>query len=233
MTVDLNVRIDEHSDLDSFVAMARSLGLEGIATSLKLDTPFSRLEDGFLLAVRTDLSDTTLGSLKKKVGFARQRSALVVVQLGKTQVSNWAAEDNRVDILALSNLSKENSLKHSTAKLAAQSGTALEIPVSPLLVTTGLERSKIIKRYRECIQTALTSGMQLVLTSGATEPILMRSPDALRYIGQVLGMESVYLQNAVKDFPNALLSRNEKSLSADFVAHGVEIIQRGESSEED
>jgi RNase P/RNase MRP subunit p30 len=233
MTVDLNVRIDKHSDLDSFVEMARALGLEGIATSLKLETPFSRLEDGFLLAVRTDLGATALGSLKKKVGLARQRSALVVVQLGKTQVSNWAAEDNRVDILALSNLSKENSLKLSTAKLAAQSGTALEIPVSPLLATAGLERSKIIKRYRECIQTALKSGMQLVLTSGASKPILMRSPDALRYIGEVLGMESAYLRNAVKDFPKALLGKNERSLSADSIARGVEIVHRGESNEED
>ncbi|MHA2133940.1 MAG: RNase P subunit p30 family protein [Candidatus Thorarchaeota archaeon] len=233
MTVDLNVRIDKQSDLDSFMAMARTLGLDGVATSLKLDTPFSRLEDGFLLAVRTDLKATALGSLKKKVGFARQRSALVVVQLGKTQVSNWAAEDNRVDILTLSNLSKESSLKLSTAKLAAQSGTALEIPVAPLLATTGLERSKIIKRYRECIQTALTSGMQVVLTSGASEPILMRSPDALRYIGRVLGMDSAYLRSAVKDFPKALLGRNERSLSADSIASGVEIVHRGESNEED
>ncbi|UCE10561.1 MAG: hypothetical protein JSW61_01145 [Candidatus Thorarchaeota archaeon] len=232
MTIDLNVRVEDQNDLESFVTMAKALGFKGIVTPLKLAKPFSRLEDDFLIGTRTELKGSTLGSLKKGIGTARQRSALVAVQLGKTQVSNWAAEDTRVDVLAVTDISKDNSLKVSTAKLAAQSGTALEIPVVPLLETSGLDRSKIIKRYRECVQTAVTAGMQVVLTSGASKPIQMRSAASVQYIGQILGMELAYMRKTV-DVTRSMLDRNERNLSTDFVAPGVHIVQSGEPSEKD
>jgi RNase P/RNase MRP subunit p30 len=233
VTIDLNVRVDDHSDLDSYVAMAKALSFKGIVTPLKIAAPFSRLDDDFLLGIRTDLGSSSIGSLKKGIGSARRQSALVAVQLGKTQVSNWAAEDTRVDILTLSNLSKENSLKLSTARLAAQSGTVLEILVAPLLETTGLDRSKIIKRYRECAQIAVASGMHVILASGASKPIQMRSPASLQYVGLLLGMDLAYMRKAVNDIPRDMLERNERNLSADFVARGVQIVQRGETNEED
>jgi RNase P/RNase MRP subunit p30 len=139
---------------------------------------------------------------------------------------NWAAEDQRVDLLTLDH-SQEYRLRDSTARLAATYDTALEIRFDPLLHLAGLNRSKVIKVYRESVRTAIDSGMQVILSSGASHPLNMRSAMAIRHLGELLGMESKYAENAINQAPLDIVERNRRRLSSDYIAEGVEIRQRG------
>lgn len=232
MTVDLNVKVPSLERLDSFVEMAAVLGLTGIATTLPRDPPFETLENSISLFTRVDVKENRLRSAKARVNEVRYKSSIVSIPLRGVELANWAAEDDRVDLLTLEEPFNESNLRESTAKLAAASNTALEIPISPLLTCSGLARSKIVKVFRENIQTAKDSAMSIVLSSGAGEVMGLRSSMALRYVGLLLGLDRHSSKTAVDETPQSIIKENMKRLSADYVAPGVEIVRRGETDED-
>jgi RNase P/RNase MRP subunit p30 len=72
----------------------------------------------------------------------------------------------------------------------------------------------------------MDAGMRIVLTSGANRPMGLRSSVAMAHIGILLGMDRVYADKAVNEFPKAIIERNLTKIQPNFVSDGVEIIQR-------
>ena len=233
MPIDLNVRIPGLERLDEFEDMAGRLGLTGIASSINLDKPVVVSRKGLVLYARADLKSKRMGSMRKELGLLRRCSVIVAFPLAGVETSNWAAEDRRVDLLTLREDNIGSTLKDSTAHMAEHSGTALEIQFAAILQSTGLNRSRVLKGFREATRTALDAGMKVVLSSGATHPIHMRSPMAMTYIGIMLGMDRVDSREAVYNTPQQIIERNERKLSSEFVGPGVEIVKRGGNREED
>ena len=230
MPIDLNVRIPSLEMLDEFEDMAGRLGLTGIAPSIELDEPVVVSKKGLVLYARADLKSKRIGSLRKELGPLRRRAMIVAFPLAGVETSNWAAEDRRVDLLTLGENNIGNTLKDSTAHMAEHSGTALEIQFNAILRSTGLNRSRILKGFRESTRTALDAGMKIVLSSGASYPTSMRSAMAMTYIGFTLGMNRVDSREAVFNAPQRIIDRNERKLSSEFVGPGVEIVKRGGQS---
>jgi len=226
--VDLNVRVPSSNRLADFTGMAGRLGLTGFATSLSLGSPVTRTNEGMVLLTRADITGKGLESVKKQLARVRRRAAIVAVPLSDIEVSNWAAEDSRVDLLAIVELSKEYIIHESTAKLAAETGIALEIPIAPLLETSGLDRSKVLKVYRESVATATSAGMNVVLSSCASEPILMRAPSAVWHIGILLGMDKQHSRETVYQVPDRILSLSERKRSSESITPGIEIVREDE-----
>ncbi len=233
MPIDLNVKISGLEKLDDFEDMAGRLGITGIATSAKLDKHVVVSKKGLVLYARTDLKSKRIGSLKKELGSHRRRAVIVAFPLAGVETSNWAAGDRRVDLLTLGENNIGSPLKDSTAHLAEHSGTALEIQFAAILQSTGLNRSRVLKGFREATRTALDAGMKIVLSSGASHSINMRSPMAMTYIGFMLGMNRVDSREAVFNTPQRIVERNERKLSSEFVGPGVEIVKRGGNHEKD
>jgi len=125
--------------------------------------------------------------------------------------------------------SKEHRLRETTASLASSSATALEIQAAPLLHSSGLQRSKILKMYRETVATAVDAEMGVVLSSGAAHPMELRSPVAMVHIGLLLGIERKLAENAIQELPTHLIERSMKRRQPEFVSPGVEIL-RGEEN---
>ena len=226
MVIDIGVYISDPKSLESFVQIAQKLGFTGLASHNIEGEPDKHLDKSFSILRRADITGRGLRLLKKQVDSVRKHSMIVSVKLSTVETINWAAEDQRVDLLTL-DPSREHRFRDSTARLAAASDTALEIRFEPLLHLAGLNRSKVIKSYRESIRTAIDSGMQVIISSGATHPLHMRSAMAMQHLGKLLGMESKYAENAVNQAPLDIVERNRKRFSSDYVAEGVEIIQRG------
>jgi len=233
MPIDLSVRIPGSERLGEFEDMAGRLGITGIAPSIKLDDPIVVSRKGLVLYARAVLNGKRIHSLKKELGLLRRRAVIVAFSLAGVETSNWAAEDRRVDLLTLGEDNIGSTLKDSTAHMAEHSGTALEIQFTAILQATGLNRSRVLKGFRESTRTALDAGMKIVLSSGASHPINMRSPMAMTYIGRTLGMNRVDSREAVFNTPQRIVERNERKLSLEFVGPGVEIVKRGGNREKD
>jgi RNase P/RNase MRP subunit p30 len=204
--------------------MAGKIGLTGFAVPLPLSGPITKTGDGFVLMTRVDLVGKGLDSTKKLLARIGRQVAVIAVPLTDIEISNWAAENSRVDLLTVTELSKESTIRESTAKLAALNGIALEIPVAPLLRFSGLERSKVLKVYRESVTTAIAAGMKVVLSSFASEPIFMRAPAAMWHIGIILGMDKRQSRECVFQVPDQILSRSEKKKRSQSFAPGIEVV---------
>jgi RNase P/RNase MRP subunit p30 len=227
MVIDLGVRASNQEELSALVSFARSLGFSGIAVSRIVTEPFRRLDDGFLILKRVDVNGKRLSALKKNVGQHRRKAAITAIDLVRDlETANWAAEDGRIDLIVLKH-SKNTRLKDTTASLAAESGTALGVPFSPLLQNRGLARSKILKMYRESIGTALDAKMRLVLLSGTDRPLEMRAPISMRHIAELLGVKYEDSKSVISDNPQHIVDRSLVKLGRRFVAEGVEILEGG------
>ncbi|MHA2358676.1 MAG: RNase P subunit p30 family protein [Candidatus Thorarchaeota archaeon] len=225
-SIDLGVYVSDPNSLDAFIELASRIGLSGFTAQKVEGGPIIKLENGISLLKRTDVSGRGLNSIKKHIVNARKQAMIVAVPLTTVDIANWAAEDKRVDLLTLEP-SREHRFRDSTARLAASSGTCLEIQFTPLLNLVGLNRSKIIKAFREAVEIATSAGMSIILSSGAKHPMQMRSTMAMRHIGLLLGMNSKYAETVVCKTPFEILERNLRRLGPEFIAEGVEIIQRG------
>lgn len=227
MSFDLGVLAVDVTKIDSFGDMARKLGLIGFATIGLQSEPLKPITEGLQICNRVILQGKSINSVRKQIDKTRRKTMIVSVPLRSIEVANWAAEDKRVDLLTI-DPTEDNRLRDTTARLASSSGTYLEIQIAPILKSSGLNRSKILKSYRESVSTAMDAGMGVVLTSGATHPMGLRSSVAMAHIGILLGMDRSYADKAVKRFPISIIERNTKKLQPGFVSSGVEILQKGE-----
>ncbi len=227
--IDLNVCPSNKNDVHLFKDMAKTLGFTGIATSFDVEQTESVQEEGFFLVRREEIATKQLNHLKKILNQIRNRSLLISLSLGGIDGLNWAASDGRIDLITLYGTSGSKSLRTTTAKLAAESGTFLEVVVAPLINVIGLVRSKMLKYYREAISIAKAVEMPVMISSGAKEPMHMRAPMALVYIGQMLGLDFQSARDAVFKLPHELLERNKRKISPDMIAPGVEVVRRSEN----
>ncbi len=229
-TIDLNTSVRSGDDIESFIGMARRLGLSGMTLQMTMRPPIRRLDDGFILVARLNLKESGLSQMKQRVRRMRERTALIAAPLKTTDIANWAAKDPRVDIIMPYGPHYDQRLRKSTARLAAEFGTALEIPIAPLLEYRGLARAKMLKAFREMVRTATAEGMPVVVASGASRPIMLRAPMAMQCAGRVVGLNCEQARLAIADIPLSLIETNEKRLSGDYVYPGIEILQRGEEA---
>jgi RNase P/RNase MRP subunit p30 len=223
--LDLNVCTGTQHKLDSFISMAQRLGFTGLATAEALKKPIMRRDDGFLLLQRYDLHRLAKRSMKNQLGKIRNETAIVSAPLGNASMSNWAAEDSRIDLITPIEPYTEHRLKRSTAKLAASTNTALEIPVRPLLKNQGMNRARILKMFRESVNVARSVSMPIVISSYADIPLLMRAPRALQYIGYLLGLMMAETKVCVRENPAHILSTNERKLEKGHLSEGIEILE--------
>jgi len=227
VSFDLGVLATDVSTIDAFGDIASKLGLIGFAIVGLQSEPFKTIKENLQVCNRVILHGKSIISVRKQIDKTRRKAMIVSVPLRSIDVVNWAAEDNRVDLLTV-DPTQDNRLRDTTARLASTANTYLEIQIAPLLKSSGLTRSKILKSYRESVSTAMDAGMGIVLTSGAIYPMGLRSSVAMAHIGILLGMDRAYANCAVSSLPMSIIEKNMKKLQPGFVSNGVELLQKGD-----
>ncbi|MFW9955772.1 MAG: RNase P subunit p30 family protein [Candidatus Thorarchaeota archaeon] len=222
-SADLNVRVQNHQDMHAFIEMAKALGYSAIVTTLETSASYSKSSD-IMVHSRLNLQSRKLSSLKNQIANIRGKYDIVAIPLAGVEITNWAAEDPRVDMIVVDPTEK-HILRRTTAGLSADHGTILEIPISPLLTCTGIERSRILRVLRDAVSIAVQAKMTIALSSGANLPIHMRSPVSLYHIGMILGLDKEQAKEAVLVTPASILIRNAKRKSSSYLGPGIEIVQ--------
>ena len=222
---DLNIGLQGKGDIDSFIEMARQLGFDGIAVQGQIGEPIETRDDGFVLLNRYDLPQKSYRGMKNKVKQYRNNVIIITAPLTNVNSVNWAAKESTIDMLTLVPPYHEHRLRKTTAKLAASNGTMLEVPIAPLLTTDGMMRARILKTFRESVATAIGSGMAIILSSGATKPLGMRSPRAMQYIGQILGIKAAVTKKCVCENPAQIINRNKQKISEGYITEGIEMVK--------
>ena len=185
-------------------------------------------EAGLDFAARLDLMPRSSGELLVGLRRFRQRFEVVAVLCNSKAVARQAAKDRRVDLLCFRSFDSGNRFfDRAEAELASASSAAFEIDLGQVL--SGLESRSgvgVFSRLRREVATATSFGVPVVISSGASEPLLLRKPKDCAALTLLFGMDELAAVNALSLNPNAIVERSRKKHSADFVGPGVRLVKR-------
>ncbi|MBS7615036.1 hypothetical protein KEJ18_04820 [Candidatus Bathyarchaeota archaeon] len=226
------------SHVSSMVEKAAAFGYKaaGITISSKATTEETqKLKEscssfGVDFITRVDLAPKSVGEMLKNLRSLRRKAEVIAVECFSKQVARQAAKDRRVDLIRFSLVNpKSRFFDVAEAELASGSTASLEIDMAPLLTLQGFRRAGLLSSLRREVQIANKAHVPIVLSSGADEPILLRAADDYCSLAYLFGMERYEARKAFSENPKAIVERNRRKLSPDFVAPRVYVVRRGKS----
>jgi ribonuclease P/MRP protein subunit RPP1 len=235
---DLHLRVNgkDQAQTQKLVGKAAELGYSQIATQLAPDArpeEISRLKsackDSSLDFVsRVDLRprspDELVGLLRKM----RRRFEVICVLCETKEVARQAAKDHRVDLLNFPLLDyRRRFFDRAEAELASSGSAGFEVDVKPLLVLEGPARVRFFSCLRREIAVASEFGLPLVVSSGVSEPMLLRKPREVALLSSLFGLIGDAALDAVSHNANLLVEQNRQKLCIGFVAPGIRVIKQG------
>jgi RNase P/RNase MRP subunit p30 len=188
-------------------------------------------EAGLDLVTRLDLAPRSSGELLAGLRRFRRRFEVVSVLCISKSVARQAAKDRRVDLLCFRSFdSSKRFFDRAEAELASASSAAFEIDLAWLL--SSLESRSgvsVFSRLRREVATASGFGVPLVISSGASEPLLLRKPRDFAALTLLFGLDESRAKEAVSVNPSAVVERSRRKQSADYVSPGVRLVERRRS----
>ena len=236
---DLHVRCDigpNGEGLRKLARRAKCLGFSFLAIPLRPSISKKALselrtiaeEEDIDFVTRVDLAPMSRDELLASLRRLRRRFELIGVICLNKGVARVAARDRRVDFLSFPLELKKRFFDEAEAELASGSNCALELDLMPLMKLDALRRVRLLRRLRAEVALAREEGIPIVISSGATEPILMRKPRELAYLAsELLDMSLEEALDALSKRPVEMVERNRAKLSPDFIAPGIRLIRRG------
>jgi len=146
-------------------------------------------------------------------------------------VARQAAKDRRVDLLCFRSFDpSKRFFDRAEAELASASSAAFEIDMAQVL-SSFEDRSGVglFSRLRREVATANSSGVPLVISSGASEPLLLRKPKDYAALGLLFELDETRALQALSENPSIIVERSRSKQNSEYVAPGVRLVKtRGE-----
>jgi RNase P/RNase MRP subunit p30 len=176
---------------------------------------------------RTNLYTSNCRELLRELRRYRRKFEIIAVRCNTKEVARQAAKDRRVDLLQFSvtNL-RERYFDEQEAELASQSFSAFEIELAPLLKLTSFSRIRLLSRLRKEIVIAQKTKVPIILSSGATNEILLRRPYDYAVLTTLFDLPFSYALKGISEIPLAIIKRNKQKLSPNYVAPGIRVVGR-------
>ncbi len=185
-------------------------------------------EAGLEFVTRVDLAPRTPRDLLETLRRLRRRFEIVSVLCTSKPVARQAAKDRRVDLLSFSAArTRDRYFDHAEAELASKSLASFEIDLAPFLSLEGYLRTRLITSLRKELTVAKRFRVPLVISSGATNESLIRSPHDYSAFTFLFDLDSPLALRALSETPLTIVKRNREKLSPGFVTPGLRVIRRG------
>jgi RNase P/RNase MRP subunit p30 len=236
--VDMHLRpnLEDSEQVACMTRKASELGYRLIAMSLPSGLPEEKIqrlrnickEAKVDFASRVDLKPRTSKELINSLRRLRRRFEIIAVMCESKHVARQAAKDRRVDLLNFPSTSfRKRFFDKAEAELASNSLASFEIDIKPLLTMEGPARIRLISSLRREAAIAKAFHIPIVISSGASNELLMRKPRELAALTSLFDLDGVSAMEAISTNPLAIIKRNRGKLSPDFVAPGIRVIRRG------
>lgn len=184
-------------------------------------------------ASRLDLKPKTPKELLYYLRKFRRKFEVIAVICESKTVARQAAKDRRVDLLNFPALDpRKRFFDNAEAELASKSLAALEIDVKPLITLKGSSKIKLLSVLRREAATAKKFHVPIVVSSGATNDLLMRKPLEMAALASLFDLDGTTAVDAVSKNPLTIVKRNREKLSPNFIAPGIRLIRRGSDCHE-
>jgi RNase P/RNase MRP subunit p30 len=238
---DLHLRPDSRDDerVTNMIRKACELGYSLVAVSLPPISAEEKIkhirnicrEARIDFASRVDLGPQTSQELIRSLRKLRRRFEVVAVICKSKSVARQAARDRRVDILNFPfYIRRRRFFDKAEAELASNALASMEIDIKPLLTLEGPARIRLLSTLRREIANAEGFHIPIVISSGASDEMLMREPREMAALSLLFDLDKASAVQAISKNPIAIVKRNREKLGSRFVAPGIRIVQRGKDS---
>lgn len=184
-------------------------------------------------ASRLDLKPKTPKELLYHLRKFRRKFEIIAVICESKAVARQAAKDHRVDLLNFPTAElHKRFFDKAEAELASKSLAALEIEIKPLITFRGTSKIRLLSTLRRETATAKDFHVPIVISSGATDNLLMRKPLETAALASLFDLDREAAVDAVSKNPMAIVKRNREKLSPNFIAPGIRLIRRGSDCHE-
>ena len=223
-----SLNLGYESQLHSCILTANQLGFSEIWISnlTKEEKSFlsqSSFESLIRIYERLDIGLNN-ESKAQMVSILRQRRReipIVAVSCLSPELTAWAAQDNRVDILKFPVFQLGKLMSRSIAKLMIKFQKHLEIPLSELYALPERQQIPALRQIRSALEIATRKGVPILFSSGSRRLDQMRSPREITALGQMLLASSAPPLDSLSNIPQRLLQKNLLKISENYISPGV------------
>ena len=184
-------------------------------------------ELGLDFVTRVDLAPRGPDELLTGLRRFRRRFEVVSVLCNSKPVARQAAKDRRVDLLCFRLLDpSKRFFDKAEAELASASTAAFEVDMAQVLSSLeGRSNVGVFSRLRREAATAKSFGVPLVISSGTSEPLLLRKPKDYAALALLFELDESRALEALSENPSAIVERSRSKQSAEYVAPGVRLVK--------
>ncbi len=184
-------------------------------------------EAGLDFVTRLDLAPRSSGELLTGLRRFRRKFEVVSVLCNSKSVARQAAKDRRVDLLCFRSFdSSKRFFDRAEAELASASSAAFEVDLAWLLGSLESRSCvSVFSRLRREAAIACGFGVSLVISSGASDPLLLRRPKDYAAFALLFGLDESRAKDGLSVNPGAIVERSRRKLSEDYVMPGVRLVE--------
>lgn len=184
-------------------------------------------ELGLDFVTRLDLAPRSPEELLSGLRRFRRRFEVVSVLCNSKPVARQAAKDRRVDLLCFRSFDpSKRFFDRAEAGLASASSAAFEIDMAQVLGSfEGRSGVGLFSRLRRELGVAKSSGVPVVISSGASEPLLLRKPKDYAALGLLFELDETRALQALSENPSIIVERSRSKLNSEYVAPGVRLVK--------
>ena len=185
------------SSLRRMALEARELGFDQVvATGTTGDVP------GVLRA--TVISASSVKEVVSALQGITRGDGVVMVASGDLAFNRGVIGLRGVRVLKGIHRSPRGAFNHVAAREAEAKGVAVELDLSPLIEGRGIQRQRVIARYRELLDLHRRYSFSFTLASNARSILGQRSVRDLGFLARVFGMEEGEVTGALSSLDSIL-----------------------------
>ncbi|MHA2223615.1 MAG: RNase P subunit p30 family protein [Candidatus Hodarchaeales archaeon] len=183
-------------------------------------SPLIRMYKRLDIGLKNETKEQLLSILRKQ----RRNTPIIAITCLTPELTAWAAQDNRVDILKFPVFQTGKLMTRSIAKLMIKFHKHLEIPLSHLYSLPSYQQIPAFRQIRSALEIAVRKKVPIIFTSGSNSADQMRTPRELASLGQVLLSSSMIPLDTLSSIPHQLINQNLGKITSDYISPGVERI---------
>ena len=214
--------------LSTFLHMAIHLGFTEIwisnpSNEEKKQVTHSSYASHIKIHERLDigLNNESKAQMTSMLSYKRREIPIISVTCLTPDITAWAAQDNRVDILKFPIFQTGKLMSRSIAKLMVKFQKCLEIQLCELYSLPERQQIPALRQIRSAVEIAIRKNVPILLSSGSTKPDQLRSPRELASLGQMFLKNSISSLDSLSVIPQQLLEKNLLKINPDYIAPGV------------
>ncbi|MFX1450411.1 MAG: RNase P subunit p30 family protein [Promethearchaeota archaeon] len=201
----LSVGIDPPIDM---INMASKLGYSYVCFADFNNMPVTKIQEfknniqsKIRVLASVEIIGEELKAIKQRLKNVRPYIDIITLKCKKKAIFNWALQDSRIDFLTFFDYNNFDLLTYEAAKLATRNSKAIEIFIRPLIIFSGLNRSKQIRLLRKMCQNIIRAKTPFILTSAARNVYEMRAARELIAIMGLADLPKEICKKAVSNIP--------------------------------